>query len=67
MQDVIDKIRNNGANNNMKVKFSKSGNPEDNFLIFNFHNKETLYYMITVKDFLSFITNPLLFSTSYFF
>lgn len=59
MQDVIDKIRNNVAHNNVKVKFSKSGNPEDNFLIFSFHNKDNLYYMITVKDFLVFITNPL--------
>lgn len=64
MQDVIDKIRNNVAHNNVKVKFSKSGNPEDNFLIFSFHNRDTSYYMISVKDFLTFITNPLFCSYS---
>jgi hypothetical protein len=59
MRDLIDKIRNNIAHANFNIKFSKSGLPQDNLLIFSYPNKDYLYYMVSCKDFLNFVTNPL--------
>lgn len=57
---VISSVRNKIAHFDLKVKFSKSGNPGDNILIFDYdEEKSNLYYRITCKDFFEFITNPL--------
>ena len=59
MKSVISIVRNKIAHFDVRVRFSKSGRPEDNFLIFNYEQSPNLYYKISCKDFIEFIMNPL--------
>ncbi len=58
MKTVISVVRNNIAHFHVRVSFGKTGKPEDNYLIFGYNQSPNLYYRITCKDFIEFITNP---------
>lgn len=59
---VIALVRNSIAHANLKIKFTKTYNHEDIFLIFDDALRSNMHYKISCKDFLTFITNPLFFN-----
>ena len=54
---IISTIRNKIANFEVYMKYSKSGDMDDNELVFK--NSSKFYYKIKCKDFIELITNPL--------
>ena len=61
MKTVISTVRNNIAHFMLKVKFSRSGNPENHYLVFSHApdaNMPNLYIRIRIGDFLKFIMDP---------
>ena len=61
MKTIVSTVRNNIAHFMLRVKFSKSGDPKNHYLIFSYapeSNMPNLYIRIKIGDFLKVIMNP---------